>query len=444
MPMPSAPRHWKTNLAVLWAAQFTIMAAFFFCLPFLSLFLVEHNIVPADEAAFWGGIFFAAAPAALMITSPLWGKLGDTYGRKMMIVRSTLAGAIALYLMGSLTNIWLLILLRFIQGAFSGTLPATQTLVTTCTPKEKQGFALGLLMASVAAGNAAGAFLGGICAKHFGTAMTFRIGATILVFATLLVLFTVRENFQPPQLVKPSTKSARTRLRKQSISRFLPFIPMLLASVYIFAFQVYDLPLLPLYVDEIYRAHPVAGAQANTVITGNVLSMTGYLSALATVVSIAGSTLGGSILDRKVPRWLWPVIAVVAAIGALWAAVGQSLLSLAIGRSILLFVATGLGSVIVVLISRISPPDKRATALSWAYTARSLGWTLAPLLGALIAQKAGLVNSYIALGIATLGLAPLFAALLRRYPAAFQPGTGEPPVQAEKIVADDVATMDQS
>ncbi len=129
------PVNWKTNLGAVWISQFISLSAFYFCLPFLPLYLKEKEIIPADQTAFWSGVLIAAAPVSMMVMSPIWGTLGDRYGRKMMLVRATLAGAFVLYLMGVVDNIEALIVLRLLQGAFTGTIPSAQSLVAAATPE---------------------------------------------------------------------------------------------------------------------------------------------------------------------------------------------------------------------------------------------------------------------------------------------------------------------
>ena len=48
------------------------------------------------------------------------GKLADRKGRKLMMLRAALGMAIVLFLMGYVTNVWQLFILRALQGATGG------------------------------------------------------------------------------------------------------------------------------------------------------------------------------------------------------------------------------------------------------------------------------------------------------------------------------------
>ena len=59
-------------------------------LPFFPSLLEELGLSGRDEVAIWSGLIFGAAPLAATVASPLWGALGDRFGRKLMLVRSLL------------------------------------------------------------------------------------------------------------------------------------------------------------------------------------------------------------------------------------------------------------------------------------------------------------------------------------------------------------------
>ncbi|TMD88972.1 MAG: multidrug efflux MFS transporter, partial [Chloroflexi bacterium] len=92
---------WRRNLAALWLAEFTAILGFSFAFPFLPLFLhQELHIANGPELRFWTGISASATGFALALTSPIWGRLADRYGRKPMLVRAMVGGGISVGLMG--------------------------------------------------------------------------------------------------------------------------------------------------------------------------------------------------------------------------------------------------------------------------------------------------------------------------------------------------------
>ncbi len=424
------PVNWKINLAALWVSQFLTLSSFYFCLPFLPLYLKENNIVPPDQVTYWAGIFSAAAPVSMMIMSPIWGVLGDRYGRKMMLVRATLSGSFALYLMGIVDNIEALIVLRMLQGAFTGTVPTAQTLVVTATPERHQGLAVGLLMAAVNAGTLAGNFIGGLCAKYYGAVTTFKIAGVMLVVSTALVMIVVREHFIRPEKLPHGTRSARMRRRREIITNFKAGIPILLTIAFISLIQTYDGPFISLYVDVLYRlglSPAAAQSLADAEITSNVYGIVGYLGAVASLAAMLGSIVVGTIMDRKLPGWLWAAASVFCAAGLYWVSLDQKMGHLVWGRSLFLFFINGLAAVLVVVLSRMTPPSKRGAALGWSTTARCIGWAVAPMSGAYFVQNHGFGAAYFALAVVCLLLVPIMLYLDHRYKSAFHPMADDPP-----------------
>ena len=416
------PVNWKWNLAALWASQFISLSAFSFCLPFLALYIRNRQIVPEGEVLQWASILNAVPSFSMMIFAPIWGIMGDRYGRKMMLVRANLAGGFVLYLMGVVDSIEGLIVLRILHGAFTGTVPAAQTLVATNTPDRNQGFAIGVIMAAVNAGTMAGNYFGGLCAEHFGPVFSFKLGGVLLFLSTALVVFAVRENFvKPVTLPSANTRSARLRRRRDSINSFKSGIPILLVIGYVSFLYVYDSPYLSLYVDEIFRHSPAASGMTDEAVTSRVFGVTGWVSAVASIAATLGSVVVGIVMDKKLPAVVWAATAAVCAVGAVWIGSDASLFGLTAGRVVYLFFLSGLGSSLVVLLGRMTPSSKRGAAMGWAMTTRSIGWVVGPLTGGYISAKLGWSSSYLFLAGFSAALIPMFLSLYWRYPQAFYP-----------------------
>src|SRR5258706_2588558 len=128
------------------------------------------------------------------IASPIWGVLGDKFGRKPMLIRSMVGGAVFVGLMFLAQTPTQLVILRFLQGATSGTVAAATALVAAETPRPRVGWALGVLTSSVALGGAIGPVIGGFAATAIGLRLVFLGGGILLMLSMVPVLFIVREN----------------------------------------------------------------------------------------------------------------------------------------------------------------------------------------------------------------------------------------------------------
>ena len=95
---------------------------------------------------------------AQAIVSPFWGSLADQKGRKLMCMRAS--GVMALTI--SLTEHAIyIVIMRFIQGAFSGYINNATALMAGETPHEKSGWVMSQMMTAGTAGNLVGPLLGG-------------------------------------------------------------------------------------------------------------------------------------------------------------------------------------------------------------------------------------------------------------------------------------------
>src|SRR5437879_12395490 len=131
-PRQAPPRHisadvrpsWRTSRTVVCVAQATAMLACGFVLPFLPLYLKEIGVHPDSAVVFWSGALVTSTGISLAIFSPIWGALADRHGRKVMVLRSMLVGGLIIALMGLVQNVETFLVLRILQGMFTGTIAA--------------------------------------------------------------------------------------------------------------------------------------------------------------------------------------------------------------------------------------------------------------------------------------------------------------------------------
>ncbi|MEZ4674671.1 MAG: MFS transporter [Caldilineaceae bacterium] len=193
---------WRRNLYILFGVQLLTTAGFSLVFPFLPLYIRELGVATRGSLEFWSGMVFSTQAFTMMISSPFWGVIADRYGRKPMLLRATLGGAILITLMGFAQNAEQLVLLRTIQGFVTGVISSVNALVAATAPKEKTGSALGLLMLGRWGGIALGPVVGGVLGDAFGYRESFIITGVMLTIAGVAVLFWVHEEFTPVEKAK--------------------------------------------------------------------------------------------------------------------------------------------------------------------------------------------------------------------------------------------------
>lgn len=132
------------------------------------------------------GVLFSAFAIAQLLSSPIWGRVSDRYGRRPALIAG-LTGAFFAYLVfGFASSLWLLFVCRTVQGLGGGTTGVAQAYVADTMEPSERAKALGWLSAATSAGVSIGAVLGSLSA-NLGPAAPGLVAASLclinIVFA---------------------------------------------------------------------------------------------------------------------------------------------------------------------------------------------------------------------------------------------------------------------
>jgi MFS transporter, DHA1 family, multidrug resistance protein len=164
-----------------------VQIAHFSIQPILSLFVADiHGPV---NVAFFSGVAFSAAGLGNLLMSRRLGRLGDKVGYiKVMTTLLFMAGIV--YLPGALvTNIWQLVILRFLLGiSIGGIIPVRIAYIRQTAPLSMQGEVLGYNTSLRFLGNIIGPVLGGAIAGFFGFSAVFVVTGVLLLTGGITML----------------------------------------------------------------------------------------------------------------------------------------------------------------------------------------------------------------------------------------------------------------
>ncbi len=161
--------------------------------PFLPFYIRELGITNPDELEHWSGIVFSGPFILSFILTPVWGMLGDRFGKKTMVMRAIFGLAVSQLLIGFSDNVVQLFIFRMVQGAISGFIASSLALVSSGTPKERSGYAIGILQTSISSGTVIGPFIGGVISDMTSYRTVFFVTSGICFISGILVLINVRE-----------------------------------------------------------------------------------------------------------------------------------------------------------------------------------------------------------------------------------------------------------
>src|SRR6202044_371170 len=187
--MHEEENYWRRNLAVCLIGSFTTIVAMTLLLPFLPIYVEQLGVSDRAAIAQWSGVAYGATFFAAALVAPLWGRLADRYGRKLMLIRASLGMAVAMPLIGMAHNVWELVGLRLFAGFAGGYASGSTILVATQTPKARSGWALGMLTSGIMAGNLVGPLIGGALPPLIGIRGTFWLAGGVIFLAFLATTF---------------------------------------------------------------------------------------------------------------------------------------------------------------------------------------------------------------------------------------------------------------
>ena len=138
-------KNWKIVLAILTANVVLMAAGYTMLIPFFPMYLMNELGVSADDVKMWNGAIFSITFLIGGIMAPIWGKMADTRGKKMMAVRAGAGLALSYFLGGIVTTPEQMFGVRVLQGFAAGLWSACLAIATSLVPMEKLGVSLGIL-----------------------------------------------------------------------------------------------------------------------------------------------------------------------------------------------------------------------------------------------------------------------------------------------------------
>ena len=321
----------------------------------------------------------SSAGLASAIVSPVWGLLADRYGRKSMLIRAMVGGGVSVAAIAAAQTPLQLVILRLLQGALSGTVAATTTIVATGTPREHVGRAMGLLSSAVALGSAVGPFAGGVAANYIGLRYVFLGGGALLLVAVVPVIVAVREA-PLRRRVESGRSSLLATIRAAGPGSLVAISVLLVAQSLL---QISWSGAQPLVSLRVLQLSPAGAAGA----TGLAFAAAGVASALA---GISYSRLAASSGYRS----LAALASVSAAAAIVLIGIAPTVALVVVATFIAgLFIGAALPAITAMLgLETPGPVQGRVFGLSASATA--LGFGLGPLFAGTIA---GVLNVPVAL-----------------------------------------------
>ena len=365
--------YWQRNLWVCVFGSFTTIIAMTLLLPFLPLYVQQLGVTDHAAIVQWSGAAYGATFLTAAFFAPLWGRLGDQYGRKLMLIRASLGMAIAMSLIGLSQNVYQLVGLRLLAGLLGGYSSGSMVLVATQTPRAQTAWALGMMSSGVMAGNLAGPLIGGLLPPLIGIRMTFLAAGAIIFVAFIATSLLIREEPRPRR-----ANNAGRQGSWASVPDKRPVVAMLVTGMLLMLANMSIEPIITVYVAQI-----VPNPAHVTIVAGVVMSA-------AALGSIVSASRLGKLADR-IGHWTVIIGCLLVCAGLLipqafvtagWQLIGlRFLMGLSLG---------GLLPCVAAVIRHNVPERNAGSVLGLSTSSQYVGQVAGPLAGGFIGGHFGM------------------------------------------------------
>ncbi|HUL71455.1 MAG TPA: MFS transporter [Vicinamibacterales bacterium] len=338
----AAAPDWRRNQAAVTIATFVGFTAFTLAMPFLPLYFEQLGVHDTGALAIWSGVSLGVTPAITAAVAPIWARIAERHGRKLMVERSLIAFVVVMAALGAVRAPWQVLALRALLGLFAGYGPIALTMAAESAPHEHMATAIGWVQTAQRLGPTLGPVVGGALAAALGLRQTFVVAAGLYLGALILVFVGYREE----GLRAPEHHDEGAGPPTWSTLRAMPHFFLFLGVI--FGLQLVDRsfgPVLPLYLGQM----------------GTPPERIAFVSGAVFTITAGAAALGHHVTSRLLQRWRPAlVVAPACAVGA----VGAAAFGLGLPTEVLMLTAVLFGIGIGIATTAVYTAAGRAASVS--------------------------------------------------------------------------------
>jgi len=233
----SAPARSAYLIHTLFVIQLVSMGAMEMSGPFWPVHLQELG-ASGQWLSFAGIAVYVGPMLGIVLTSAFWGRIGDRFGHKLMMVRALLGLALTQLALAFSNDIWTILVLRFVQGACAGYIAPAQAYSVSIESAQRRARLFAYLQVSTNVGSLGGAVAGGLILDH-ASFFWINTAASVLCAVCAIAVVLILPDRPAPQhtamevspMPKPATAAgAAPTWRSAPILGLLGITGMLLVS----------------------------------------------------------------------------------------------------------------------------------------------------------------------------------------------------------------------
>lgn len=376
--------NYSRNVWLLTIAMFFLAGGYTMIIPFLPVYLIEIG-TPMSAVPLWSGAVFSIAFFIGGVMAPIWGRMSDRKGRKLMVLRAGLALGVTYILGGFVQDPWQLFGVRALQGFANGFFPAAITLISTSVPEAELGKFLGIFQTGTILGQVMGPLLGGIFASLIGMREAFFVVGGIVILINLLIALWVQEPYKTTvdEGEETTTVVGDLKLAWHNKKLFELLVLTFLVQAAILLLQ----PIITLYVGDLIQSISHAG-----LISGIILSISGVVGAIM-----------ASYWARYGQRTDYFRAVLFGFIGTgmsvFLQGIFQEIWTFAILQIIINFFGVGINPSLSALVTLNTKAENRGRAYGLMTTAQQFGSMAGPLMASIVSTYFGIPAVFLVTGL---------------------------------------------
>ena len=373
---------WRKNQIAVTISSAFLNFGYTLVMSFLPIYVRELGVQTTGGIALWSGLILGSSPMMASLIGPLWGRLGDRKGMRLLATRATAANSVFWALMALAQNVWQLFVLRIVLGLLGGFNNTAVALVTQLAPKEKVPSIIGSLQSVQILSAAIGPFFGGFLATSIGVRNTF-IVTGIMNFGSLLSILSLyrdADRTKPPEKVSPAPSASGFWKRPEYFTALMILFFVNMAD------RTFG-PIIPLFLEEL--GTPRAGLE---MVAGALISVAAFGEAFS-------AWLSGKLASRVSLRRLITGRLVLSILVLLPMVFVHSTEQFSILRVLLALLAGGTLTLALSAAHHVIPGEHRGTGFALLSGTSTFGGAAGPIISGAIAgfniRSIFIVNSVI-------------------------------------------------
>ncbi len=366
----------QRNILFISLSQFGTAFANNYIKVFMPFLILNASPYSSQETLIWIGVIMGSTHLVTAVASNFWAFLSSRFSPKLLYLRGMVGHIILCLCMGFTSNLYMLLLLRILQGFFGGISTLGLIIVSSSSSREKISANIGFFQTFLTLGQLVGPLLGSLAASAFGYRGAFISASAFLLVVLLLCIFNVED---VPRQIRNERFLGRSTLNRKTITAWM--LCFMVTTQLMFLPSIFPNVLAPLNIE---RAAALRWA--------GIVTMA--YTATATFGTYVWSRLSRRFGTGRMIFWL-------ALLGTLF----QALLSVSHGIidfTVFRMIQTGFIAAVIPLAISIFAAEMRGGVIGFLNSARFAGTGLGPIIATSILAFSNLTILYLFLSGLTL------------------------------------------